>query len=156
VKLRLLPVLGNGGVLPSVLPVGCLGLALSVPLLRLVRTGVIDALEEPYVTTLRAKGLRRAQILYVHVLRNVAMSAITLLGVLVGELLSSLVVVETLFARPGLGRLAVQAVGVKDLPVVQGAILLTAAAYVGINLLVDLSYAWLDPRVRLGTGERLA
>jgi ABC-type dipeptide/oligopeptide/nickel transport system permease component len=154
VELRWLPVIGRGGVLPSVLPVSCLGLIFSVPLLRMVRNGIIEALDEPYVMTLRAKGLRARRIVYVHVLRNVLMSTITLLGVLVGELLSGLVIVETLFARQGLGRLAVEAVSNKDMPVVQGAILLTSVAYVGINLLVDISCAWIDPRVRAAAAAR--
>lgn len=154
VRLRWLPILGGsggGGFLSSVLPVTCLSLVTCVPLLRLVRTGIIEALDEPYVTTLRAKGLRGGRILYVHVLRNVAMPTITLLGLLVGELFSGLAVVETLFARQGLGRMAVDAVSVKDLPVLQGAILLTSVTYVAVNLLVDVSYAWLDPRVRAVT-----
>lgn len=154
VKLRWLPVIGRGGVAPSVLPVACLGLIFSVPLLRMVRNGIIEALDEPYVMTLRAKGLRARRIVYVHVLRNVLMSTVTLLGILVGELLSGLVIVEILFARQGLGRLAVEAVSNKDMPVVQGAILLTSVAYVGINLLVDISYAWIDPRVRVAAAGR--
>jgi peptide/nickel transport system permease protein len=151
VHLRWLPILGGRGVLASVLPAGCLGLAMSIPVQRLVRSGILEALQEPYITTLRAKGLRATRIFGVHVLRNVAISTITLVGVLVGELFSGLVVVETLFARPGLGRLAVYAVGNKDIPLVQGAILVTSVTYVVVNLLVDLSYAWIDPRVRLAS-----
>jgi len=153
VRLRWLPVLGGNGFSASVLPVGCLGIAMSVSIQRLVRSGIIEALQEPYVTTLRAKGLRASQIFYVHVLRNVALSTITLLGVLVGELFSGLVVIETLFARPGLGRLAVYAMGNKDIPLVQGAILVTSATYVAVNLLVDLSYAWIDPRIRIAAAN---
>jgi len=84
----------------------------------------------------------------VHVLRNALIPAVTLLGVLVGELLSNAVIVETLFARQGIGRITVEALGQKDMPMVQGAILLASLAYVIINLLVDLSYALIDPRVR--------
>jgi ABC-type dipeptide/oligopeptide/nickel transport system permease component len=149
VRLGWLPVIGNGGVLPSVLPVATLGLVLSVPLQRMVRDGMLEGLHEPYVTTLRAKGLGERRIFYVHVLRNALTSTVTLLGVLVGESLSNAVIIETLFARQGIGRTTVEAIGQKDLPVVQGAILISSVAYVVVNLLVDLSYTWIDPRTRL-------
>jgi peptide/nickel transport system permease protein len=149
VRLGWLPVLGNGGVLPSVLPVTTLGLVLSVPLQRMVRDGMLEGLHEPYVTTLRAKGLGERRIFYVHVLRNALTSTVTLLGVLIGESLSGAVIIETLFARQGIGRTTVEAITQKDLPVVQGAILISSVAYVIVNLLVDLSYILIDPRTRL-------
>jgi ABC-type dipeptide/oligopeptide/nickel transport system permease component len=149
VRLGWLPVLGNGGFLPSVLPVATLGLVLSVPLQRMVRDGMLEGLHEPYVTTLRAKGLGERRIFYVHVLRNALTSTVTLLGVLVGESLSNAVIIETLFARQGIGRTTVEAITQKDLPVVQGAILISSVAYVVVNLLVDLSYTLIDPRTRL-------
>jgi ABC-type dipeptide/oligopeptide/nickel transport system permease component len=148
VTLGWLPVIGDGGFRPAVLPVACLGLVVCVPLLRMVREGIIEGLREPYVTTLRAKGLGDARIFYVHVLRNALMPTVTLLSVLVGELLSGAVIIETLFARQGLGRLTVEAIGQKDMPVVQGAILLASVSYVAINMLVDLSYRLIDPRTR--------
>jgi ABC-type dipeptide/oligopeptide/nickel transport system permease component len=148
VRLGWLPVLGNGGFLPSVLPVATLGLVLSVPLQRMVRDGMLEGLHEPYVTTLRAKGLGERRIFYVHVLRNALTSTVTLLGVLVGESLSNAVIIETLFARQGIGRTTVEAISQKDLPVVQGAILISSVAYVVVNLLVDLSYTLIDPRTR--------
>jgi ABC-type dipeptide/oligopeptide/nickel transport system permease component len=153
VKLGWLPIIGNGGFLPSVLPVVTLGLWLSVPLQRMVRDGMLDGLHEPYVTTLRAKGLGERRIFYVHVLRNALTSTITLLGVLIGESLSNAVIIETLFARQGIGRTTVEAIGQKDIPVVQGAILITSVAYVVVNLLVDLSYTLVDPRTRLATAK---
>jgi ABC-type dipeptide/oligopeptide/nickel transport system permease component len=149
VKLGLLPVLGSGGLLPSILPVGCLGLVVSVPLARVVREGVLEGQKEPYVTTLRAKGLSEPRILYVHVLRNALIATVTMLSVSVGELLSGAVIIETLFARQGIGRVTVEAIGQKDLPVVQGAILLASITYVVVNLLVDISYTLIDPRTRL-------
>jgi ABC-type dipeptide/oligopeptide/nickel transport system permease component len=149
VRLGWLPVLGNGGFLPSVLPVTTLGLVLSVPLQRMVRDGMLEGLHEPYVTTLRAKGLGERRIFYVHVLRNALTSTVTLLGVLIGESLSGAVIIETLFARQGIGRTTVEAITQKDLPVVQGAILISSVAYVVVNLLVDLSYILIDPRTRL-------
>lgn len=151
VRLRWLPVLGNGGPLPSVLPVACLGMVVCVPLLRMVRQGILDGLHEPYVTTLRAKGLGERRVFYVHLLRNALIATVTLLGVIGGELLSNAVVIETLFARQGIGRITVEAIGQKDLPMVEGAILLASVSYVLVNLLVDLSYAVIDPRTRLRT-----
>jgi ABC-type dipeptide/oligopeptide/nickel transport system permease component len=151
VRLRWLPVLGNGGPLPSVLPVACLGMVVCVPLLRMVRQGILDGLHEPYVTTLRAKGLGERRVFYAHLLRNALIATVTLLGVIGGELLSNAVVIETLFARQGIGRITVEAIGQKDLPMVEGAILLAAVSYVVVNLVVDLSYAVIDPRTRLRT-----
>ncbi len=153
VRLGWLPIIGNGGFLPSVLPVVTLGTWLSVPLQRMVRDGMLDGLHEPYVTTLRAKGLGERRIFYVHVLRNALTSTITLLGVLIGESLSNAVIIETLFARQGIGRTTVEAIGQKDIPVVQGAILISSVAYVLVNLLVDLSYTLVDPRTRLATAK---
>jgi ABC-type dipeptide/oligopeptide/nickel transport system permease component len=121
-----------------------------VPLLRMVRGGIVEGLHDPYVTTLRAKGLGERRVLYVHVLRNALMATITMLSVLVGDLLSGAVIIETLFARQGVGRITVEAIGQKDMPVVQGAILIASVSYVLVNLLVDLSYMLIDPRTRLG------
>lgn len=148
VTLNWLPVIGSGGPAQAVLPVLSLTPLVSGPLVRMVRDGVLEGLHEPYVTTLRAKGLSENRIFYLHVLRNALIPTVTLLGVLVGALLSGTVVTETMFARQGIGRLVVEAVNQKDIPMVQGAILLGAIAYVGINLLVDLSYLLIDPRVR--------
>jgi len=153
VQLGWLPVIGNGGFLPLVLPVSTLGIWLSVPLQRLVRDGMLEGLHEPYVTTLRAKGLGERRIFYVHVLRNAVTSTITMLGVMVGESLSNAVIIETLFARQGIGRTTVEAIGQKDVPVVQGAILISSVAYVIVNLLVDLSYTLIDPRTRLASAK---
>jgi ABC-type dipeptide/oligopeptide/nickel transport system permease component len=153
VRLRWLPVLGDGGLAASVLPVSCLGLVVSVPLLRLVRDSMLEGLNEPYVMTLRAKGLGERRIFFVHVLRNALTSTVTLLGVLMGELLSGAVIVETLFARQGLGRTAVEAISRKDIPLVQGAILVLSLAYVVVNLLVDVAYALIDPRARVSAAK---
>jgi ABC-type dipeptide/oligopeptide/nickel transport system permease component len=149
VTLRWLPAIGNGSWSQLVLPVACLGLISAGKLARMVRNSVLDVLDEPFVVTLRAKGLRERRVLYGHVLRNALIPVVTLLGIIVGELLSGVVVTETLFARQGVGRILVEAVGVKDTPVVQGVILLAATFYVLINLLVDLSYVWIDRRIRL-------
>lgn len=148
VTLRWLPAIGNGSWRQLVLPVVCLGLITSGRLMRMVRSGVLDVLEEPFVMTLRGKGLRERQVLFTHVLRNALIPVVTVLGVLVGELLSGTVVVETLFARQGIGRMLVDALNVKDIPVVQGAVLLASMFFVLINMMVDMSYGWIDRRVR--------
>ena len=120
VTLRWLPAIGNGTPLHLVLPVACLGLVASGRLMRMVRNSVLEVLHEPFVVTLRGKGLLERHVLYRHVLRNALIPVVTLFGILVGELLAGAVVVETLFARQGIGRILVEAVGVKDIPVVQG------------------------------------
>ena len=147
VMLGWLPVIGNTPA-AMVLPVAALGLVVSVPIMRMVRDGMLEGLHEPFVTTLRAKGLGEARIFYVHVLRNALIPTVTLLGVAVGELLSGAVIIETLFARQGIGRITVEAITQKDIPVVQGAILIASVTFVAVNLLVDISYTLIDPRVR--------
>jgi peptide/nickel transport system permease protein len=149
VTLQWLPAIGSDSFAQLILPVSCLGLVASGRLMRMVRNSVLDVLDEPFVTTLRAKGLVEWQVLFRHVLRNALIPVVTLLGILVGELLSGTVVVETLFARQGIGRLLVDAVGVKDIPVIQGTVLIASISFVLINLLVDLSYSVIDPRVRV-------
>jgi peptide/nickel transport system permease protein len=148
VTLQWLPAIGNGSFAQLILPAACLGFVASGSLTRMVRNSMLDVLGEQFVTTLRAKGLLEPSVLYRHVLRNALIPAITLLGILVGELLSGSVVVETLFARQGVGRALVEAISVKDIPVVQGAILFASIFFVMINTLVDISYTWIDPRIR--------
>jgi peptide/nickel transport system permease protein len=148
VHFQWLPSIGNGTWSQLMLPAACMGLVTSGKLTRMVRNNVIDVLDEPFVTTLRGKGLLEHAVLYQHVLRSALIPTITLLGVLVGELLSGTVVVETLFARQGVGRIIAESVSIKDIPMIQGAVLFAAAFYVLINLLVDLSYGWIDRRVR--------
>jgi len=148
VTLQWLPAIGSGSFAQLILPMACLGLVASGRLMRMVRNSVLDVLDEQFVVTARAKGMPHRLVLFRHVLRNALIPVVTLLGILVGELLSGAVVVETLFARQGIGRLLVDAVGVKDIPVIQGAVLLASISFVLINLLVDLSYSVIDPRVR--------
>jgi ABC-type dipeptide/oligopeptide/nickel transport system permease component len=148
VTLRWLPAIGNGSLAQLVLPVACVGLSTAGRLTRMVRNSVIEVLDEPFVTALRGKGLLERQVLYRHVLRNALIPVVTMLGIIVGYLLSSAVVIETLFARQGVGRLLVEAVGVRDIPMVQGTVLFAAISYVLINTLVDISYIWIDRRIR--------
>jgi peptide/nickel transport system permease protein len=142
------PATGFGGWNRLVLPAVALGFVSSATLARLVRSSVLEVLWQPYVTTARAKGLREAVVVRRHVLKNALIAVVTVLGLQLGTLLSGAVITETVFARPGVGKLLVDAILNKDFPLVQGAVLFIAVVYVGVNLLVDLSYAYLDPRIR--------
>lgn len=130
------------------LPAFALGLARGAALLRIVRNGLVEALAEPYVRTARAKGLAERAILYKHALRNALIPATTVFGLQLGQLLAGSVVVESVFSLPGLGRLLLQAIAQRDVPVVEGAVLVASAGVVLVNFAVDLAYGWLDPRTR--------
>jgi peptide/nickel transport system permease protein len=145
---KMFPAAGTGGLEFLVLPAVSLGLLASGIVIRLVRNSTIETLAQPYVTALKAKGLRRTTIVGRHVLRNALIPAITVLGVQVGGLLSGAVITETVFARQGIGSLLVQAIEQKDYPVVQGLMLVIAVVYVGVNLIIDVGNAYIDPRVR--------
>lgn len=142
------PATGFGGWQRLVLPALTLGLLTSATLARLSRSSVLEVLWQPYVRTARAKGLGERAVVARHVMRNVVILLITVAGLQLGELLSGAVITETVFARPGLGKLLVDAILNKDFPVVQGVVLLIAVLYTLINLLVDVSYAYVDPRIR--------
>jgi peptide/nickel transport system permease protein/oligopeptide transport system permease protein len=142
------PVTGAGGVHRLVLPALALGLISSATLARLVRSSVLEVLSQPFVTTARSKGLVEMAILVRHVMKNAFIPVITVMGLQFGTLLSGAVITETVFARPGMGKLLIDAILVKDFPVIQAVVLLVALIYVLINLLVDVSYALLDPRIR--------
>lgn len=145
---KLFPAAGTGGLSYLVLPSVSLALLTSGIVVRLVRNSTIETLSQPYVTALKAKGLRRRVIVLRHVLRNALIPAITVLGVQVGGLLSGAVITETVFARQGIGSLLVQAIEQKDYPVVQGVMLIIAAVYVVVNIVVDVGNAYIDPRIR--------
>jgi ABC-type dipeptide/oligopeptide/nickel transport system permease component len=117
-------------------------------LARLVRSSMLEVLQLDYLTTARAKGLRGTIVVFRHALPNAVIPVITAMGLQFGGLLSGAVLTETIFARPGLGKLVVDSIQNKDLPTVQGVILVLALVYVAMNLLVDLSYAFIDPRIR--------
>jgi peptide/nickel transport system permease protein len=145
--LGLFPSVGASGPASLVLPAVTLGLPTGALLAQVLAKSLSHALGEPYVTTARAKGVGRGGIHLRHALRNAALPALTVLGYIVGNLLAGSVVAETVFTRPGLGRLTVAAVGVQDIPLVQGIVVFAAAVFVLVNLLVDLIYALLDPRI---------
>lgn len=143
-----LPATGFGGWNRLILPSITLGLLSSATLARLARSSVLEILWQPYITTARSKGLDEFLVVRRHVMRNALILVITVAGLQLGELLSGAVITETVFARPGVGKLLVDAILNKDFPLVQGAVLFIALVYVLVNLAVDVSYAYFDPRIR--------
>lgn len=148
VRLRWFPPMGQGGLDRLVLPALALGLLSSATLARLVRSSMLEVLSEDYIRTARAKGLIERAVIIRHALRNALIPAVTVLGLQFGGLLSGAVITETVFARVGLGRMYVEAILNKDITMVQGLTLMIALSIMVTNLVVDLSYAMLDPRIR--------
>jgi len=130
------------------IPAAVLGFRLSAATMRMTRSTVLEVLREDYVRTAWAKGLEGRIVVYKHALKNALIPVVTIVGGQLGVLLAGTVVVETIFALPGMGRLTVEAILFRDYPVVQTNVMLVAATLVTLNLLVDLTYAWLDPRIR--------
>lgn len=149
ISLDWLPATGTDGIKALILPVTVLAVEQIALIARLVRANMVEVLRDDYVRTARAKGLRERAVLTGHALRNALLPSITLLGLNFGYLLSGAVIVETIFARPGIGRLIVEGIQNRDFPLVQGAILLTAVVYLIVNLITDISYGFVDPRVRV-------
>lgn len=149
ISLDWLPATGTDGIKALVLPVTVLAVEQIALIARLVRANMVEVLRDDYVRTARAKGLRERAVLTGHALRNALLPSITLLGLNFGYLLSGAVIVETIFARPGVGRLIVEGIQNRDFPLVQGAVLLTAVVYLIVNLVTDISYGFVDPRVRI-------
>jgi ABC-type dipeptide/oligopeptide/nickel transport system permease component len=149
IKLGWLPVSGRGGPLNYFLPATTLGAALAAILTRMVRSSMLEELSSDYVRTARAKGLSTRVVLLRHALRNALIPIITILGLQFGTLLAGTIVTETIFSWPGVGRLTVLAISSRDYPLLQGCILVIALSYVLVNLLTDVLYAVIDPRVRL-------
>ena len=145
--------LGDGlvGWLKSItLPSVTVGMISAAIITRMTRSNMLEVLREDYIRTARAKGLREMAVLVRHALKNAALPIVTVIGLSLAGLVSGLVVTETVFAIPGVGRLLVDAVLRRDYPVVQGVILITAGLYVFVNLAVDVVYAYVDPRIRYG------
>lgn len=143
------PATGTGGLNHMVLPALVLGLGEASIVARMVRASMVEVLRQEYVVVARAKGLRNSVVVGRHAMRNALIPVVTALGMEFGYLLGGAVVLETVFARPGVGRLVVDAILDRDYPVVQGAVLFVAALYIAINIVIDVSYAWLDPRIRV-------
>jgi peptide/nickel transport system permease protein len=157
VTLRWLPISGYldpleegwTGLRSLVLPAVTLGLALAAVITRTLRSSLLEALAEDYVRTARAKGLSEWVVIRGHVLKNALIPVVTVLGLQLGTLIGGAVITEYVFALPGVGRLVVDAVFARDYPLVQGVILLIAVGFIASNLLVDLVYGWIDPRIRI-------
>ncbi len=149
VQLGWLPATGQGGLNSLILPAVTLAALSTATLARLVRASMIEVLNQDYLQTSRAKGLQQVAIVLRHALPNALIPVVTVIGLQFGNLLSGAVITETVFARSGLGKLVVDSIQNKDLPTVQGVILVLATIYVVVNFVVDLSYGVIDPRIRL-------
>lgn len=159
VRLQWLP---SGGYVPiqedpvahfksMILPAFTLGFSAAGLLARLVRSSMLDVMRDDYIRTAMAKGLKFRRVVTGHALRNALIPAVTVIGYSLGALLGGAVVTETVFTIPGMGRLVVQSIARRDYPLIQGAVMLTAAIYVLVNLLVDVLYVYIDPRIRYGS-----
>ncbi len=153
-RLRLLPVAGRGGLDTFVLPAVALAVAPVALLSRLLRSSLLEVFVEDFMRTARSKGLGRARAVVGHGLRNASIPVVTLLGDLMAGLVDGAIITEVIFAWPGLGRLTFEAISHRDHPMILGVILLAGVVYIVLNLLVDLSYRLVDPRIRLEGGGR--
>ena len=147
-QLRWLPISGYGSAQHLVLPMIALGTFTAAAIARLTRNGVLQELRSDYVRTARSKGASGRRVVYAHALRNAAIPVVTVIGLQLGTLLSGAVITETIFAWPGVGRFVLIAVSQRDFPVVQASVVVFAALLACVNLIVDISYLFLDPRVR--------
>lgn len=141
------------GITSTLLPAVALGTALAALIMRLLRGGMLDELNSGYVKTAETYGLNKSEIMYVHVLKNAVLPTLTIVGIQLGALIGGSVIIETVFGIPGIGRLAIDSIFQQDFPVIQGIILLVAVVFVISNLIVDLLYGFLDPRITLGGEE---
>jgi ABC-type dipeptide/oligopeptide/nickel transport system permease component len=148
IELGWLPVSGRGGWESLILPAISLGAALAAILARMTRASLLEELRELYVRAARARGVTRSRAILRHALRNSLIPLVTILGLQFGAVLTGAVITETIFAWPGIGRLLIQSITTRDYPLVQGCILLIAVTYVTVNLVTDLLYGVLDPRIR--------
>ncbi|HEY3066886.1 MAG TPA: nickel ABC transporter permease [Methylomirabilota bacterium] len=149
VQWNLLPSSGRGTFSHLILPAVTLGLFTTARIARLTRSGMLEVLNQDYIRTARAKGVNGPPVVWKHALKNAAIPIVTIVGIELGTLLGGSVITETIFAWPGVGRLSVQAIANRDYPVVQAAVFLLSTTFVVVNLLVDLVYTYLDPRIRL-------
>ncbi len=148
VRLRLVPVIGMGDWRHLILPALCLGLIESASLSRITRSAMLDVMNQDYIRTSRAKGLRERLVIGRHALKNTLLPVITVLGLKVGGLLGGAFIIEVVFAWHGIGELAVKAIQWRDFTITQGIIVIGAATYVVVNLIVDIGYVFVDPRIR--------
>ncbi|MGH7392630.1 MAG: nickel ABC transporter permease [Candidatus Rokuibacteriota bacterium] len=149
VWLNLLPSSGRGGLAHLAMPAVTLGLFTTARIMRLTRSGMLEVLGQDYIRTARAKGVAGPPVVWKHALKNAAIPIVTIVGIELGTLLGGAVITETIFAWPGVGRLSVQAIYNRDYPVVQASVFLLASTFVIVNIVVDVVYTYLDPRIRL-------
>jgi peptide/nickel transport system permease protein len=149
VQLRILPTGGRSGWASYILPAFTLGIQQIALVTRLARSSLLEVLRKEYIKVARAKGLQEARVIWLHALRNVLIPVITVMGLQFGTLLGGAVVTETVFSWPGIGRMVIEAILNRDYPVVQATVFVFSTMFVVLNILVDASYAYLDPRVRL-------
>lgn len=147
VKFQVLPISGRGTVAHLVLPAFTLGFYVTGRITRLIRSGMLEVMGTEYIRTARAKGLLERTVVWGHALRNASIPVVTMIGLEFASLLSGALIIETVFAWPGIGRLVVNAVFQRDFPVVQGVVLISAVIFVLVNLIVDILYSVLDPRI---------
>lgn len=148
VQLRILPTSGTGSIVSLVMPALTLGLVNAGSIARITRSGMLEVLRQDYIRTARAKGLAEQIVVYRHALKNTLIPLLTMTGMQFGFLLGGTVIVETVFAWPGIGRLAIMAIQSRDLPMLQGCVLVLTTTFVTINLVVDIIYAFIDPRIK--------
>jgi peptide/nickel transport system permease protein len=151
VRLRLLPASGYDSWENFLMPSFCLGAALAPLTMRLVRSGVIEVMNMDFITTARAKGVAESMVVIKHAFRNACIPVITVIGLQFGQLLGGAIITETVFAWPGVATLTVESIRNQDFPVVQCAVILLALVIVSLNLIVDLTVAFIDPRIRTGS-----
>lgn len=145
----ILPITGRGTIAQIILPAVTLGMYSTASTMRLLKSSMTEVLQQDYVRTARAKGLPRLLVTCKHALRNALLPVVTVVGLQIGTLIGGAVIAENIFAWPGVGRLLVQAINNRDLPLVQAGVFFLAVGIVTVNLLTDLLYTWLDPRIRL-------
>ena len=150
IHLGLTPVSGGGDFSHMILPAITLGAAMAGILARMVRSGLLEVRGAPYIRAARAKGVGGARIIWAHALRNSLLPVITVIGLQFGTLLGGAVITETVFSWPGVGSLLIEAIRSRDYPLVQGCVLTISVTYVAVNLLTDIAYGLIDPRIRLG------
>ncbi len=154
VQLNWFPASGYGGFKHLVLPSFTLGLILSGILARLVRSSMLEVLNQQYIYTARSKGLKEWIVIIRHAFRNALIPTITFLGIQFGSLLGGAVIIEQVFSWPGVGRMIIDAINQRDYPVIQGGVIILALLMVLINLIVDISYSYLDPRIKVGGSDK--
>lgn len=152
-KLGVLPVMGDSGFKSIILPSVTLAISMSSKYIRQLRVAILEEISKDYVIGAKSRGLKNRTILYKHVLQNSLISIITLLGLSIGSLLGGTAIVETIFGWPGVGELAIQAISNRDYPLIQGYVVWMTVIYVFVNLLVDILYQFIDPRIALGEGN---